>query len=231
MKNFNGALPCGSLPRTRAQSICGGEKRLTVAGEEFVYLYLFGIGVACLGWLAENSVKLITQGTADSRFHMLPFISPYALIPFAYKILFGDADDIAVFGKKIFKNKTLKSKILSNALCFAALCGGAFAGELCVGNMWEKLFGAELWNYGSLPLQVTQYAGLAPSLGYGAGAYLVLRLTYKPVLGFIKKKVDFYTAKTVCCTLGVLIVLDTLFTVISIIAFHRPPVYWQIKLR
>ena len=30
------------------------EKRFTIMGVEFVYLYLFGIGVAGLGWIAEN---------------------------------------------------------------------------------------------------------------------------------------------------------------------------------
>ena len=51
-------------------------KRLTVLGVEFVYLYLFGIIFAALGWIAENAAKIATTGTFDCRFHLLPFISP-----------------------------------------------------------------------------------------------------------------------------------------------------------
>lgn len=205
-------------------------KRLMIAGVEFAYLYLFGIGLAALGWIAENAVKLFSQGIIDCRFHMLPFISPYALIPFAYQILFGDPDDVAFFGCRLFKARGLKSKVLSNIICLSFTCSGVFAGELVVGNIWELLFGVKLWDYSSLPLQVTQYAGLIPSLGYGGGAYLIFKLGYKPLLALIRGKVSYSTAKAVCCTLGVLIVFDTAAMVAQIILFRQSPMYWQLKI-
>ena len=105
-----------------------------------------------------------------------------------------------------------------------------FLGELAIGNMWEKFFGVQLWNYSSFPLQVTQYAGLVPSLAYGGGAYLIFRLVYNPVLKLLQNKVNFKIAKAICCTLGVAIVLDTLAMALQIIILKQPPVYWSVKV-
>ena len=206
------------------------KKRLKVFGVEFVYLYLFGIAVAGVGWLAENFARLFTQGIWDCRFHLLPFISPYALIPFAFRILLGDPDKIAFFGHRVFKTENRKTAVLSNILCLSLICGAVFLGELAIGNMWEKFFGVQLWNYSSFPLQVTQYAGLVPSLAYGGGAYLIFRLVYKPVLRLLQNKVNFKIAKAICCTLGVAIVLDTLAMALQIIILKQPPVYWSVKV-
>lgn len=206
------------------------EKRLKIFGVEFVYLYLLGIIFAFAGWIAENAVKAVTGGVIDSRFHVLPFISPYALIPFALHICFGEADDIAFFGKRIFKTKTLKTKILSNVIVFGVTCSAVFLGELGVGNLWDKCFGVQLWNYSNLPLQVTQYAGLIPSLGYGAGAYIIFKFAQGPFLKLMQKKQPFKVAKIIDCTLGVAIVLDTLAMVLQIIILNEAPLLWQIKL-
>ncbi len=206
------------------------KKRFKIMGVEFVYLYLFGIGVAFVGWIAENTARLVTQGVWDCRFHILPFISPYALIPFAFHILLRDPDEIAFFGKKVFKKRTKYTAVASNLLCIALICSAVFLGELAIGNMWEKLFGVQLWNYSAFPLQVTQYAGLIPAIGYGGGAYLIFRFIYKPLLKAITQKVNFSVAKTICCTLGVLIILDTLAMALQIAIFKQPPVYWSVKL-
>lgn len=210
--------------------ISAPKKRLKIFGVEFVYLYLLGIIFAFAGWIAENTVKAVTGGVIDSRFHVLPFISSYALIPFALHICFGEADDIAVFGKKIFKNKNVKTKILSNVTVLAVTCSAVFFGELAVGNLWDKCFGVQLWNYSNLPLQVTQYAGLIPSLGYGAGAYLLFKFAQGPFLKLMRQKQPFTVAKIIDCTLGVAIVLDTLAMVLQIIIFKEAPLLWQIKL-
>lgn len=206
------------------------KKRFTVMGVEFVYLFLFGIGIAGLGWIAENTVKIISQGMFDCRFHLLPFISPYALIPFAFQILMGDPDNLAIFGHKLFKTESKKNKVLSNVICVALIIGAVFLGELAIGTMWEKLFGVQLWNYSQLPLQINQYAGLFPAIGYGGGAYLIFKFIYKPLLNLMRRKVNFNVAKWICCTLGVLIVLDTLIMSVQIIAFGQPPMYWQVHL-
>jgi uncharacterized membrane protein len=207
-----------------------GKKRFTILGVEFVYLYLFGIGVAFVGWIAENTVKIVSQGIFDCRFHILPFISPYALVPFAFHVLLGDPDSIAYFGKKVFRKESTKTKIASNAICFTAICSAVFLGELAVGSLWEAAFDAQLWDYSELPLQVNRYAGLIPSLGYGGGAYLIFKFIYKPLMKRIRNRVGFGCAKAICASIGVLIVLDTLAMMIQIIVFHQPPMYWRVHL-
>lgn len=214
----------------RGKSAVEEKKRFTVMGVEFVYLYLIGIGFAMLGWIAENTVRVITQGVFDSRFHLLPFISPYALIPFAFQILLGDPDRLSPFGHRIFKRENLKTKVLSNLLCLALILGAVFLGELVIGNLWEILFGVKLWNYSAFPLHITQYAGLIPTLGYGGGAFLLFRFVYKPLLGLLQRKVTFKAAKGICLTLGIAIVLDTLIMAIQIAILHEPPMYWSVKL-
>lgn len=222
---------CGADEAANLQNpVLREKKRLTVMGVEFVYLYLFGIGVACLGWIAENTVKIISQGYFDCRFHLLPFISPYALIPFAFQILLGDPDSLAVFGRKLFRSDSKRNKILSNIICVVLICTAVFLGELLIGSMWEAMFGVQLWNYSNLPLQINQYAGLIPSIGYGCGAYIIFKFIYKPLLSFICSKVKFRVAKVICFTLGVLIVLDTLIMAIQIVAFGQAPMYWQVYL-
>lgn len=208
-----------------------GNKRFIINGVEFIYLYLFGIIIALFGWIVENTAKAISQGIIDSRFHILPFISPYGLIVFAFHILLKDPDDITIFGKKLFKEKTRKTKVYSNIISYVVICLFVFFGELVVGNMWDIFFGVKLWNYSEMPLHVTQYAGLIPTLGYGSGAYLIFKFLYKPILNLIRKKVKFTHAKIITLTLGVLIVLDTLFLIFQIIVFKQAPVYWSITLR
>lgn len=205
-------------------------KRVKILGKDLIYLCFFGIIFAFLGWVAENIARGVTQGVVDSRYHILPFISPYGLVPLAYHVLLGDPDDITVFGKKIFKVKSTRSVVLSNIMCLGIICGGVFVSELIVGNLWKILFDVQLWNYSSQPFNVTQYAGLIPTVGYGGGAYLIFKFLYKPVFNLIVNKVSFRTAKIVVLTLGVLILLDTAIMTAQIIFLKEVPVYWSIKI-
>ena len=214
-----------SLPRET-------KKRWMILGVEFVYLYLFGIFVAFLGWVGENIPRAINPvvGVIDSRFHLLPFISPYLLISFAIHLVIGDPDDLSFFGKPLFKEKSLKSRVLSNVLCFVILCSGVFFGELVVGNLWEMLFGVQLWNYNGWPLTVTQYTSIVTTLGFGTAAYMIVRFVYKPAMHFIRTKVPFEVAKWICLTLGVLIVLDTVWMNVQMSIYGEAPIYWEIIL-
>lgn len=204
------------------------KKYFTIFGVQFVHLYFIGIIVALIGWLAENSARAVTQGIIDSRFHVLPFISPYALIPFAFEIGLGDPNSLRFFGHKLFKKETTKTKIFSNIFSFLFISFLVFFGELAVGNLTELFTGVKLWNYSNMPLHVTQYAGLIPSLGYGVMAY-ILFLLYKPFLKLVQK-IPHQTAFLICVTLGVAIVLDTTSMVLQNIITGKPPVYWSINL-
>ena len=208
------------------------KKRWKILGVEFVYLYLFGIFIAFLGWVGENIPRAINPvvATIDSRFHLLPFISPYLLISFAIHLVIGDPDHLCFFGKPLFKKKTLKTAVLSNLICYVLLCAGVFFGELAVGNLWEILFGVQLWNYNGWPLTVTQYTSIVTTLGFGTAAYVIVRFVYKPMMKLICEKVPFRVAKWICCTLGVAIVLDTVWMNIQMAMYGEAPIYWQIIL-
>lgn len=202
------------------------KKRFTVFGVEVVYLYLFGIGVAFLGWIVENAFKFAIGGWFDSRFHFLPFISPYAVLPLAFHIALGSPDDVRLFGWKIFKHRTTKTVILSNIISYFLMALFVFLGELAVGNLWKVMFDVELWNYSNLPLNVTQYTSIFTTLGFGLFAYAIFKFIYKPVLSLIRKKVNYNVAKWICLTLGVAIVLDTLRMIITMAVMGTAPNFW-----
>ncbi len=206
------------------------KKPLTVCGIEFVYLGILAIMLGFVGWLAENTVRAISVGIIDCRFHLLPFIGEYGLIVFAVHLVFGTPDDFAFFGHHVFKKKTLTNKVLSNVLAFVIMCAVVFLAELGLGNLWDKVFGLQLWDYSSLPFSVTRYAGLILSLGYGFGCWLLFRLAYAPALKLVRK-MDYKVAKIVCCTLGILIVADFIFMLVQFIIFKQAPMWWSINLR
>ena len=205
------------------------EKRLKLCGVEVVYLYILGIFLAGLGWIAENVVQLITHGIITSKFHILPFISAYALIVFAVQIFLGDPDSVAVFGKKIFKEQNRKTVILSNVLSLLFACFFVFISELIVGNLWYELFGVALWSYSGWVGEFTQFTSLPSTLGFGIAAYLGFRFLYKPALSLVRKKLNYRVAKIICLTLGVAIILDTVFMIVQLGINGEAPVYWTIS--
>jgi hypothetical protein len=58
-----------------------------LCGVEFFYLCVLGIAVAMIGWIVENVFRVIDIGVIDSRYHLLPFISPYGLAVFALHLV------------------------------------------------------------------------------------------------------------------------------------------------
>lgn len=205
------------------------KSKFSVCGVEFVYLYVIGIATAFVGWIAENTVKLISSGRIDCRFHILPFISPYAMVPIALHAMVGDPDDLSLFGVRIFKEKTAKSKVLSNIFTYSLICFAVFAGEFIIGNLWELLFGVKLWNYSNQPLHLTQYVSLFSTLGYGTGAYVLYKYAMRPAIHALKSKGDYGVARAVCSTLGLWIVVDTFFMCLQIVLFRQAPMYWSIS--
>lgn len=214
-----------NLPKTEQT-----KKRWTIFGVEFVYLAFIGICVALIGWILENTIKFAATGVIDARYHTLPFISPYALVPFAFHICFGNINDITVFGKKIFKKSNWKTILASNVLIYVSLCLAVFLGELIVGNLYEKCFGVVLWHYSTSAFLVTKYAGLEPTLLYGSVAYLLFRFLYTPLLKVLRKA-PYIVIKVIVIVLGTLILADATYLLVNIIAFGKAPMLWRVKLR
>ncbi len=197
---------------------------------DYYYLAFLGIIVCAIGFLAENFARLISLGIIDSRFHILPFISPYGLVVFAFYLVFNDPDNISFFGISFFKDGTRHKKLYSNLTVYFIICLFVFLGELAIGNLWDALFGVELWNYESLPLNFTKYTCPLATFGYGSGAYLLFKFAYKPLLRLIKNRIPHKIAKTVSIILGSLIVLDTLRMIIMMMILGEAPVFWSVKL-
>ena len=97
-----------------------------------------------------------------------------------------------------------------------------------MGNLWDVLFGVELWNYNGWPLTLTQYTSIVTTLGFGTAAYVIVRFLYKPMMKLIRTKVPFRVAKWICLTLGVVIVLDTIWMMLQMAIFKEAPIYWSI---
>lgn len=212
------------------KNLCAQKRILTVFGVPFVDLFLIGIGAAFAGWLTENVFHLFFSGMIDSRFHLLPFLSPYALIPLAMHILMGDANDLKIFGRRVFKQKSRKSAFLSNVLCLGLILLTIFLGELAVGNLWEALFGVKLWDYSGRVGHITQYACLVSVLGNGIGAYLLFRFAYAPTLRFVQANVPHRVALAICATLGTAIVLDTAVMILRTAVTGAAPTYWALRI-
>ncbi len=199
-------------------------------GMETAYLCVFAIWTSFIGWLTENVFRLITNGVIDSRYHILPFIWPYGGAFFAFHVFLRSTDDVAFFGKRLFKKRDRKSKVYSNLISVFSLCVGVFLSELIVGNLWDSLFGVQLWNYTKMPFHVTRYAGLYTSLGFGIGAYLLFKYPYKTIMRFIKTKIGYKASIRIAWLIGVPILLDALFMMGRIVLFGNAGSWWRLKL-
>lgn len=198
---------------------------------DFAYLGVMAITIAFLGWVIENLLRGIAVGVIDCRYHLLPFISPYGLAAFAVYLAIGDPNDVAFFGKKLFKKKTKATIVWSNAFCFLFPCLFIFFGEMLVGHVWQWCFGVELWDYNNQPLHITQYTGILPSVGGGIACFFAIKFLFYPVLDFLRRKMPKKLAVWLCLTLGVIIVLDTAFISVHSVLFGHAPMYWSITLR
>ncbi|MDE6105011.1 MAG: putative ABC transporter permease [Clostridia bacterium] len=198
--------------------------------ERAACVFLVMIITSAIGWLAENIGKIYFSHCVDDRFHLLPFIFPYGLAYLAMHVALGDTDDIGFFGKKLFKNKSLKTKILSNVLYILIICFFVFFGELAVGNMYEAITGAALWNYSGRFLHVTRYVCLMSTLGFGVGAYFLMKFVLTPLYNLLLRKGNKTAILIVDCTLGALVVADSISMILITCITKTPPHWWKIPV-
>jgi len=59
--------------------------------------------------------------------------------------------------------------------------------------------------------------------------YLIFKFIYKPLLNFVQKKVSYKTASIICWTLGLLIVMDSIFFLVQVIFFKHATIWWSLK--
>ncbi len=205
------------------------KKPRSLFGHELAYLGILSIITAFVGWLAENIGCLIFSGYIDSRYHILPFISPYALIPVAAVILFGDPDHWTFFGKRVFKKDTTASKTLSNLCVFVMCCAIVTVGEFCAGNLFEMFFDEVLWNYSSQPLSFGKYNAFIPTICYSAMVWLLMKFVYKPLMNIMRRKLKYKTAIIISTVVLSLILADAVILLIQM-ATTGAPLYWKLYI-
>lgn len=205
------------------------KKHAGIYGYELAYLGVLAVITAFLGWLAENFGCLVFDGRIDSRYHILPLIPPYALIPVAAAVIFGDPDRWTFFGRRVFKKDTTATKILSNLCVLVICCAVVVVGEFCVGNLYETLFGEVLWNYSSQPLSFGKYNAIIPTVGYGGGAWLVMKFVYKPLMNIMRRKLRYKTAVIICAVVLPLMLADAAAMLIQT-ATVGAPMYWRLDI-
>ncbi|MBQ9714247.1 MAG: hypothetical protein IJV83_02880 [Clostridia bacterium] len=205
-------------------------EKLSSFRKDFPYLCVMSVLVSFGGWIGENISRYFGSRTMDSRFHLLPFLSPYGLLVLLLYAALRDPDRIAFFGRPVFKKINRKTKLLSNLLCLLVITAAGFFGELLVGTFWEKAFGVVLWDYTNHSYCFTRYTCLMTTILYGVGGYLFFRLLFFPLFRQIKK-LPRKTAKILGYSLGVLILIDTAIMGIHIAVFGKAPIYWSVRLR
>ncbi len=193
------------------------------------YISCLAIIFSFFGWLVENIARAVMVGTIDNRFHILPFIPVFGLISFAAYI-FGNPDKLSFFGHTLFKKNTIANKVMSNILYFLVVYAMVFLGELAIGNAWEAVFGVKLWDYSSQPFHLTQYSSLYTTLGFGSGAYLLLRFGYWPFFRMLKAKVKPSSSGFFIWGYSLLLI-DMLVMIIATAVSGEPPVYWSIDIK
>lgn len=194
-------------------------------------LSAFGVIIAMAGWVMENIGCIIAKGAIDCRFHFLPMIPEYALIPFAFDLLLGSADDLAIFGKHIFKKKTKLNKVFSNILCLVIICLAIYLGEEGVGNFMEMTNGAVLWDYTEMPTAFSKYTCALSVFGLGILSYLIFKFIFPLVTNYFMKKAQNPTFRRVFLTLDVLMIIDASIMIVTTMITGEGPLYWEIYFR
>ncbi len=203
---------------------------LTFFGVPLANLVLVAVVFSNIGWIVENLARIYFAGCIDARFYVLPFISAYGIVPFVFQACLRSPDDIRFFGMKNKLSDIRKGRLLTNFIAFVFMAAFVFVAELAVGNLWDALFGVQLWDYTAHPLKVTRYAGLFPSLAFGLGAFLLYKTVYKWLLAAFAKR-PYKRCKIFAWIFGTLIILDTIGMILYMAIFGEEPMLWKIQIR
>ncbi len=205
-------------------------KKLTFFGVPFACIALVAVVFSHIGWLVENIARAFLVGEIDARFYILPFISAYGAIPFAFHAILRSPNDIKFFGKELPLKEGLRARIIKNVIAYIMMVLFVYIAELAVGNLWDKLFGVKLWDYRSYPLNFTRYTSLPTSLAFGTGGFILYKTVYKWLLNaFCNAPYKIITV--LAAVLGILIILDTVNMILYMAVMKDAPMLWSIDLR
>jgi uncharacterized membrane protein len=199
----------------------------------------FGVPLACVvltavlfshvGWLVENVARIFLHRTIDARFYVLPFISAYGMIPFAYQAILRSPDDIRFFGKDLLPSDNVRNRVAKNVIAYIMMVIFVFLAELAVGNLWDGLLGVKLWDYSSFPLSITQYTSLPTSILLGLFGFVLYKVVYGRLLRAFCR-MPYGKVRTLATVLASLIMLDTVNMILYMVIKGEAPMLWSISL-
>ena len=193
---------------------------------KFELLCLFAIIFAQGGFLAENIVRIVAYGLIDNRYHYLPFIGIYGLIPFALVII-GNPNELSFMGHKLFKNQSRVSIVLSNILFLLIICLAVGVGEIAIGTIYEKIANVKLWDYSDERFHITSYTSLLSIVGYGGGAFIISKIFF-PIYNKLlnNENLNYAAYKYIYLVL----VIDMFIMIFKTCITKNKPIYYSINL-
>ncbi len=193
-----------------------------------VYVGVMMVIASLIGWVSENAFRFAVSGIIDSRFMYLPFLGIYGLCVLALYGLFGTPDRFRILNRRILASP---EKRWARYICYSLVIAAAvMIGEIAVGTFCETFSGKVLWNYSSIPLHFTKYTSVPTTMGITAGAFLLMKFCFTPLMDLMERKMSYKAAKLICLTLGVLVYLDTAWFMVRIVAFGEAGFIWKITI-
>ncbi len=190
--------------------------------KNLIIIIFMGILMAFVGFVTENASLFISHGQIDSRYYVLPFISSYSLIVFTWYFLY------VKFPKLLdFENPPIKKSLYYIAL-ISSLCFAVFIIEIFYGHLIDKLFNVSLWSYEDIPLHITKFASIPTSIGFGLGAFVLVRWVYPKTYTYLQNHANIKVLKIIDIILGSLIILDLIIFYINLALYNRTVIYWRL---
>lgn len=194
------------------------------------------LAFAFLGFILENTFKLLTSGYIDNNHHFFPASFTYSIIIFLLYSVLGEPDDMRLFTFRPFDKLNENSVLLSNLSWCAVLAVAVFLGEIIVGSCNYYIAGAVIWDYNFIPLSVKlfgcpyAFTSLQTTAGFTAGGWLFMKFAFRPMMKLFEK-VPVKVAVITGAVLGSLIIGDYIFTLAYTQVYSFAPAYWSVNFK
>ena len=96
--------------------------------------------------------------------------------------------------------------------------------------MYQAITGTALWDYSGRFLHFTKYVCLMSTLAFGVGAYLLMKFVLTPLYNLLLRKGNKTAILIVDCTLGALVVADSISMILITCITKAPPHWWSIPV-
>lgn len=182
--------------------------------------------ISLLGFLTENIWLAFTKGFMDNRNMLFPFLLGDGLAAIAMYALFGTPTNPSFFGKTLEFDSRFLSICYYMFIVFSCVC----VGELILGNVVEKIFQIEWWNYTRLPLHIGKYTSVPTSLGFASIITLFMHFCFMPLQNFFMKW-DYKILFVIAILLMGIMTLDFLHSGIYMMRHKSLMKLWRVDMK